>query len=477
MDPEEFRSAAHELVDWIADFRTRLPDLPVQTSAGPGDVRRALPASPPDGREPLANLLSDLEQVVVPGLTHIQHPRYFGWFPANASLASVLGDIASSGIGALGISWQSAPALTEVEEVVCDWMRQLAGLPDEWKGTIHDTASVACLVALLCAREHASGHSQERSGLQGESAPLVVYTTEQAHSSVSKAALLAGFGRDNLRLVATDPRTHAMSADAFAAAVDADIAAGRVPAAVVATIGTTGTTAVDPLSEMVEIARRPGAELWVHVDAAMAGSALLLPECRPMFDGLDEADSMSWNPHKWIGTILDTSLYYTRRPDHLIRVMSTNPSYLRSAADGDVTQYRDWGIPLGRRFRALKLWFHLRIDGVDAIRERMRRDIANANWLADQVDSAPEWEVVAPVRLQTVCVLHRPSGLDGEELDRHTLAWVDSVNSSGAALLTPSVLDRRWMVRVSIGAEGTERADVESVWRLMQEAAGSERTD
>jgi aromatic-L-amino-acid/L-tryptophan decarboxylase len=475
MDPEEFRSAAHELVDWIADFRTRLPNLPVQTSAGPGQVRRALPATPPDGREPLASLLSDLDEVVVPGLTHVQHPRYFGWFPANASLASVLGDIASSGIGALGISWQSAPALTEVEEVVCDWMRQLAGLPDDWTGTIHDSASVACLVALLCAREQASGHSQERGGLQGEPAPLVVYTMDQAHSSVSKAALLAGFGRDNLRLVATDPRTHAMSADAFATAVDADVAAGRVPAAVVATIGTTGTTAVDPLSDIVDIARRPGAEMWVHVDAAMAGSALLLPECRPLFAGLDGADSMSWNPHKWIGTILDTSLYYTRRPDHLVRVMSTSPSYLRSAADGDVTQYRDWGIPLGRRFRALKLWFHLRIDGVDAIRDRMRRDIANAQWLADQVGSEPGWEVVAPVRLQTVCVRHRPSDADGEELDRHTLAWVDAVNSSGAALLTPSLLDGRWMVRVSIGAEATERADVELLWRLMQEAAGSER--
>ena len=474
MDPEEFRSAAHELVDWIVDFRTRLPDLPVQTSTRPGDVRRALPASPPDGREPLANVLSDLDRVVVPGLTHVQHPRYFGWFPANASLASVLGDIASSGIGALGISWQSAPALTEVEEVVCDWMRQLAGLSDDWQGTIHDTASVACLVALMCAREQASTHSQERGGLQGEPSPLVVYTTDQAHSSVSKAALLAGFGRDNLRLVATDPRTHAMSAEALAAMIDADRAAGRVPAAVIATIGTTGTTAVDPLSEIVATARRPGGpQLWVHVDAAMAGSALLLPECRPMFDGLDQADSMSWNPHKWIGTILDTSLYYTRRPDHLVRVMSTNPSYLRSAADGDVTQYRDWGIPLGRRFRALKLWFHLRIDGVDSIRDRLRRDIANARWLAEQVDAEPEWEVAAPVWLQTVCVRNRPPGLDGEDLDRHTLAWVDAVNSSGKALLTPSVLDDRWMVRVSIGAEATERADVAAVWQLMRDSASA----
>jgi aromatic-L-amino-acid/L-tryptophan decarboxylase len=471
MTPEEFRTAAHELVDWIADFRTRLPELPVQTAVEPGDVRRALPSSPPTSTDPLAAILSDLDDVVVPGLTHVQHPRYFGWFPANASLSSVLGDIASSGLGSLGISWQSAPALTEVEEVVCDWMRQLAGLDDDWKGTIHDTASVACLVALLCAREQASQHSQERGGLQAAPAPLVVYATDQAHSSVPKAALLAGFGRDNLRLVDSDPQTHSMLPDALASAVRSDAAAGRVPAAVVVSIGTTGTTAVDPLAEIVPIAQAAG--MWVHVDAAMAGSALLLPERRDMFDGLDRADSLSWNPHKWMGTILDTSLYYTRRPDHLVRVMSTSPSYLRSAADGDVTQYRDWGIPLGRRFRALKLWFHLRLDGVDAIRDRLRRDLENARWLAEQVDAAPDWEVVAPVALQTVCVRHRPKGLDGAALDAHTLAWVEAVNASGQALLTASMLDGRWMVRVSVGAEPTERSDVAHVWDLMQRAATS----
>jgi aromatic-L-amino-acid/L-tryptophan decarboxylase len=469
MTPEEFRAAAHDLVDWIADFRERLPDLPVQTAVAPGDVRRALPSVPPGSTDDLGALLADLDEIVVPGLTHVQHPRYFGWFPANASLASVLGDIASSGIGALGISWQSAPALTEVEEVVCDWMRQLAGLSEDWTGTIHDTASVACLVALLCAREQASQHSQARGGLQAEAAPLVVYTTDQAHSSVAKAALLAGFGRDNLRQVATDPKTHAMSVDALAAAVRDDADAGRVPAAVVVSIGTTATTAVDPLVDIVPIAQAAG--MWVHVDAAMAGSALLLPERRAMFEGLDGADSLSWNPHKWMGTILDTSLYYTRRPDHLVRVMSTNPSYLRSVADGEVTQYRDWGIPLGRRFRALKLWFHLRLDGVDAIRDRLRRDLANAEWLTEQVATAPDWEVVAPVSLQTLCVRHRPDGLDGAALDAHTLAWVDAINRSGAALLTPSMLDGQWMVRVSIGAESTERSDVAQVWELMQAAA------
>jgi aromatic-L-amino-acid decarboxylase len=237
----------------------------------------------------------------------------------------------------------------------------------------------------------------------------------------------------------------------------------------VVNVGTTGTTAVDPLAEIVPLARRY--RMWVHVDAAMAGSALLLPEMRWLVGGVEGADSLTWNPHKWLGTVLDCSLLYVADPAHLIRVMSTNPSYLRSAADGEVTQYKDWGIPLGRRFRALKLWFHLRLDGVEAIRARLRRDLDNARWLADQVSSAPGWRVLAPVSLQTVVLRHEPAGLDAGRLDAHTLAWVDSVNASGTALVTPSLLDGRWSVRVSIGAERTERSDVEELWRLLQQAA------
>jgi aromatic-L-amino-acid decarboxylase len=469
MTPEEFRAAAHELVDWIADFRARVPELPVQTSVGPGDVRRALPADPPSAPEPLAALLDDLDQVIVPGLTQVQHPRHFGWFPSNASLSSVLGDFTSSGLGALGITWQSAPALTELEEVCCDWLRRLCGLSEQWFGTIHDTASTAALVAMLCARERASKYSQLGGGLQAAPSPLVVYASDQAHSSVPKAVLLAGFGHDNLRLVETDPGTHAMSTQALADAITSDVEAGRVPAAVIVSIGTTGTTAIDPLREIAELVRPYG--VWVHVDAAMAGSALLLPECRSLFDGLEQADSLSWNPHKWMGTILDVSLFYTRDPDHLVRVMSTSPSYLRSSVDGAVTQYKDWGIPLGRRFRALKLWFHLRLDGVEAIQARLRRDLSHAQWLAREVESTADWRVLAPVPLQTVCVRHEPPGLDGPALDEHTLRWVDAINHSGRAFLTPSVLDGRWMVRVSIGVESTEAADVAALWELMQSEA------
>jgi aromatic-L-amino-acid decarboxylase len=257
------------------------------------------------------------------------------------------------------------------------------------------------------------------------------------------------------------------------------VADGRRPAAVVVNVGTTGTTAVDPLAQIVPLARQHG--VWVHVDAAMAGSALLLPEMRWLVDGVEGADSLTWNPHKWLGTVLDCSLLYVADPGHLIRVMSTNPSYLRSAVDGEVTQYKDWGIPLGRRFRALKLWFHLRLDGVEAIRARLRRDLDNARWLAEQVSSTPGWRVLAPVNLQTVVLRHEPAGvvtdsgavLDAGALNAHTLSWVDAVNASGAALVTPSMLDGTWSVRVSIGAERTGRHDVEELWRLLRQAAQS----
>jgi aromatic-L-amino-acid decarboxylase len=298
---------------------------------------------------------------------------------------------------------------------------------------------------------------------------MVVYTTAEAHSSVAKAALLAGFGGDNLREVDTDPQSRAMDPAALAAVVAADIAAGRRPAAAVATVGSTGVAAFDPVAEIAAVTGQHG--IWLHVDAAMAGSAMLLPECRALWDGVEDADSIAWNPHKWMGTILDCSLVYWRDSEHLVRVMSTNPSYLRSAADGEATQFRDWGIPLGRRFRALKLWYHLGIDGIEAIRERLRRDLDNAQWFAKQVEADADWRVLAPVALQTVCIRHQPAGLEGEALDRHTLDWVGRINRSGEAFMSPSQLDGRWMVRVSIGVEATTRNHLEQLWSLLRETA------
>lgn len=471
MTPDEFRTAGHALIDWIADYREQIPQLPVRAQVKPGDVREALPEQAPENPEDFATLLADLDRVVVPGVTQVQHPMHFGWFPSNASLASVLGDIASSGMGTLGISWESCPALTEVEEVMCDWMRQLTGLSEQWHGTIHDTASTACVTAMILAREKATQLSKNHGGLQSVSAPLVVYSTSQAHSSIAKAVQLAGFGNDNLRYIEEDPYTRAMQAEALSDAIKEDLAAGRIPAGIVCSVGATGTTAMDPVAAIARIARQHG--VWLHVDAAMAGSAMLLPECRHLWEGIEQADSLAWNPHKWMGTILDTALFYVRDIDHLERVMSTNPAYLRSTADGEATQYRDWGIPLGRRFRALKLWFHLRLDGIDAIRDRLRRDLDNAQWFQEQVEAADDWELLAPVDLQTVCIRHVPKDeqgecVRGEELDQHTLDWVGRINASGVAFMSPSVLDGRWMVRVSIGVEATTREHLERLWELLQ---------
>jgi aromatic-L-amino-acid decarboxylase len=467
--PEEFRAAAHELVDWIADRRISVEERPVRPDIEPGDLVAALPTAPPVDPEAAASVLADLDAIVAPGVTEVQHPMHFGWFPSNASLSSILGDMASSGLGSLGISWESSPALTEVEEVVVDWMRQLCGLSDEWHGVIQDTASTACMVAMLAARERATDHAQTSAGVLGFGKRLAVYTTDQAHSSVRKAALLAGFAADDIRVIDTDPWTRAMLPDALVAQLDADVADGIVPAVVVASSGSTGTTAFDPLPALADAAEAHGA--WFHVDAAMAGAALLLPERRGQFDGIERADSISWNPHKWMGTILDCSLMYLRDPEHLIRVMSTNPSYLRSTIGGEATQYRDWGIPLGRRFRALKLWFQLRIDGIEAIQTRLRRDLDNAAWLASEIEGLAGWDVIAPVALQTVCIRHTPDGLEGDALSEHNLAIAQRINASGEAFLSPSLLDGMWMIRVSVGVQGTERRHVERLLELLQRSA------
>lgn len=466
MTPEEFRQAGYQLIDWIADYRARLAALPVMSPVAPGEVRAQLPPAPPEQPEPFAGILHDLDTIIVPGVSHWQHPSFFGYFPANSELASVLGDYISTGLGIIGLSWQSSPALSEVEEVVTDWMRQMVGLSEAWSGVIQDTASTSTLLALLCARERATDYSLARGGLQAEPRPLVVYTSPHSHSSVEKAALLAGFGRVNVRTIATDA-SYAMRADALVEAIAADRAAGVQPCAIVATTGTTATTALDPIDAIGEIAQREG--LWLHVDAAMAGSAMILPECRWMWQGIERANSLVLNTHKWLGVAFDCSLYFVRDTQHLVRVMSTNPSYLQTAVDDQVKNLRDWGIPLGRRFRALKLWCLIREQGVAGLQARLRRDIANAQWFAAQVRATPGWRVLAPVPLQTICIRHEPAGLAGAALDAHTQAWAERANRSGSVYLTPAKLDGQWMVRISIGALPTERAHVEALWTLLQQ--------
>ena len=474
MDANEFRRFAHQLVDWVADYRETLEERQVMSPARPGEIKARFPRTPPAQGGRLAEGVAQLATHVMPGITHWNHPSFFAYFPSNSSYASVLADLVISGIGAQGMSWQTSPAATEVEEVMMDWLRQMVGLSEAWTGVIHDTASTATLCALLCARERSSGYAQDRGGLQGGGAPLVVYASVEGHSSIEKAALLAGFGREHLRLIPTDG-DHAMRADALAAAIAADVAAGRKPCAIVAAVGTTGTTAVDPVAAAAALAKQHGA--WLHVDAAMAGTAMVLPECRWMWQGVEDADSVVFNPHKWMGVGFDLSAYYVRDPEHLVRVMSTNPSYLRTAQDGEVKNFRDWHIQLGRRFRALKLWFFLLDVGVDGLQARLRRDLDNARWLGLEVDAAAGagWQRVAPVHLQTVCMRHVPAALAGDEaaLAAHNLDIARRVNTSGAAYLTPSLLAGRQILRVSIGAETTERRHVEAVWRLLQDAAAA----
>lgn len=465
MTPEEFRRIGHRVVDWIADYRTGIASRPVRSRCTPGEVRGRLPSSPPQTGEPLDALLLDLDETILPGITHWQHPSFYSYFPANATLASAIGDFLSTGLGVIGLNWQASPALTELELLMADWMRQMTGLSPRWTGAIHDTASTATLVALLCARERSTSFSMQRGGLQQEPHPLVVYASSESHSSVLKAALLAGFGRERVRAIAVD-EAFALDALALRKTLARDKEHGLIPCAIVATTGTTSSTALDPVEAMADLAGEYGC--WLHIDAAMAGSAMILPECRWMWAGVERADSIVLNPHKWLGAVFDSSLYYVRDVEHLVRVMSTNPSYLRTAADEQAVNLRDWNIPLGRRFRALKLWALIRSEGVAGLQARLRRDLANAGWLAAQVDGAKGWERIAPVPLQTVCVRHRPPGLEGEALDRHTLAWLERLNRSGDAFLNATILGGHWAVRVSIGAEATERTHVAALWERMQ---------
>ena len=472
MNPEEFRRAGHELIDWIADYRVRVTrgEFPVMARTTPGTLRDALPKTPPQDPEEFAAIRRDLDTLILPACTHWQDPRFYGFFPSNGLPAAVLGDLVSTGLGQLGLNWQASPALTELEEVCLDWWRQMLGLSPAWSGVIQDTASTATLVALVCARERASNFAVLLAGLSQAPGRLVIYVSSQSHSSVEKAALLAGFGRAHLRSIEVDANFD-MRADALARAITADRLDGCTPCAIVATCGSTATTSFDPIAQISAIAQRE--KIWLHVDAAMAGSAMILPECRGLWEGVEGADSLVVNPHKWLGVSMDCSTYFVRDPQFLVRVMSTNPSFLQTAVDGQVNNYRDWGIPLGRRMRALKLWFVIRDQGVSGLQARIRRDLGHAQWLAMEVAREPQWKRLAPVRLQTLVLRHEPPGLDADALDAHTRAWVQAVNESGEAYLTPALIDGRWAARVSFGAANTEHEHALDLWRLMREKAAN----
>jgi aromatic-L-amino-acid/L-tryptophan decarboxylase len=461
MTPDEFRRHGHELVDWLAAYFERVGELPVQAPVAPGETAARLPERAPEAGEPFEALLRDLDEVVVPGTTHWGHPGWFAYFPANTSGPSVLAELVTAGLGMQGMLWSTSPAATEIEWRVLDWLVDLLGLPSSWKvaegpggGVIQLSASDATHVVHVVARERAVA-----AGARTDD--LVAYASEQAHSSVEKGARVAGFR--HLRLLEVDG-AFALRPQALVRAVAEDRAAGRVPAIVTSAIGTTGTTAIDPVAEVEAIAQREG--LWHHVDAAYAGSAMILPELRVHQAGAEEADSYTFNPHKWMFTNFDCNVLWVADRAPLVQTLSILPPYLRNAASetGAVVDYRDWQVPLGRRFRALKLWWVLRSYGAEGIRARIREHVAWAQELAVRVRAHPRLELVAPVPFGLVCFAHA----DG---DAATDRVADAINATGTLLVTPSVVGHRRFVRVSIGATRTTWEDVERLWRVVEASA------
>ena len=468
MQPDEFRRHAHELVDWMADYLDGVSKLPVTPGVEPGDIARRLPSSPPERGEPFGQLFADFQSIVMPGMTHWNHPGWFAYFPGNNSPPSILAEMLTATLGAQCMSWATSPAATELEQVTMDWLRQMLGLPETFVGVIQDTASTATLVALLSARERSSGYASGEHGM-ADAGRLTVYASAQAHSSVIKGVRLAGYGLDQLRLIPVDT-DYAMRPDALADAVSADLASGLRPACVVATIGTTSSTAVDPLPAIGEVCRRHG--IWLHVDAAYAGTAAIVPELRHYFDGLEKADSLVFNPHKWMLVNFDCSAYYVRDLQALLRTFSITPEYLRTAQDQQVVNFRDWGIQLGRRFRALKIWFVLRSYGVEGLRAMVRGHIALAQELAERIRRSSNFELMAPVPFGLVCFRFHPSGArDPSVLDQLNRELLRRVNASGRVHLTHTELDERFVIRMVIGQRLTARQHVDEAWDLIQGAA------
>jgi aromatic-L-amino-acid decarboxylase len=466
MTPEEFRLSGYAVVDWIARYMEELEDYPVLSPARPGEIRARLPPRAPEAGEPLEAMLRDLDEIVLPGVTHWQSPNFFAYFSANASAPAILGDLVSSGLGVQGMLWATSPAATELETHVLDWLVEMLDLPEEFSsrssggGVIQDTASSAALCALLAARERVSDFQINQRGVDR---PLVAYASAQAHSSIEKAVKVAGIGRENLTLIDVDER-YAMRPQALVEAIRADKEVGRIPFFVAATVGTTSSSAIDPLKAIGEICR--GHHLWLHVDAAYAGSAAVCPELRFIHDGVELATSYCFNPHKWLLTNFDCDVFYVADRATLIRTLSVLPEYLKNRAteSGAVLDYRDWHVPLGRRFRALKLWFVIRHYGVEGLRRHIRRHVALAKEFATWVEEDARFELAAPVPLSLVCFRH----VGGDEVNQRLM---DRLNASGEIYLTHTKLDDKLTLRLAICGTYTEHRHVEQAWRLIREAA------
>jgi aromatic-L-amino-acid/L-tryptophan decarboxylase len=466
MSPDDFRKYGHALVDWLADYEARVESLPVLAQVAPGQIRAALPAQPPEQGEPFDRILADVDRILLPGVTHWQSPNFFAFFPANNSGPSILGELLSAGLGVQGMLWATSPACTELETHVLDWVAAMLGLPERFRsngpggGVIQDSASSAVLCALLAARERATSF---QTNLRGSDGRLVAYASTQAHSSVEKAMGVAGLGRHNLRLIGVDEH-FALRPDALARQIRQDREAGFVPCFVGATIGTTSSNAIDPIPDIGRICREEG--LWLHVDGAMSGTAALCPEHRHHQAGLEMADSYAFNPHKWMFTNFDCDCFYVADRAVLIHTLSVLPEYLKNQAtqSGAVIDYRDWHVPLGRRFRALKLWFVIRHYGVEGLRYHIRRHIELAQTFAAWVRADPGFELVVPPPLNLVCFRHRA----GDEFNR---ALLEQLNASGRLYLTHTRLNDRYTLRLCVGQTHTEAEHVQRAWDQIRQTA------
>jgi aromatic-L-amino-acid decarboxylase len=464
MSPEEFRRQGHAVVDWIADYHSRIESFPVLSRAKPGEIRSMLPAKPPEQGEPFDQILGDMERVVLPGITHWQSPNFYAYFPSNSSGPAILGELLSAGLGVQGMLWSTSPACTEVETHVLDWLVPMLGLPEKFLstssggGVIQDTASSACLCALLAARERTTQFASNHKGGNGR---LVAYCSTQTHSSIEKAMKVAGMGSDNLRQIEVD-KNFAMRPDALARQIESDIKAGLLPSFVCATVGTTSSCAVDPVREIARICHDHN--LWLHVDSAMSGTAALCPEFRFINDGVEFADSYNFNPHKWMFTNCDCSVLYVADRKHLIQTLSVLPEYLRNQAteSGAVIDYRDWHIPLGRRFRSLKLWFVIRHYGIEGLQHHIREHVRLAQQFADWVRDDSRIELAAPAQLNLVCFRLRAG-------DSATQLVMDRLNASGDLYLTHTKLDGKFTLRFCVGQTNTQARHVEHAWQRIQQ--------
>ena len=471
MDPEEFRQYGKEVVDWMADYLKNTEKYPVLSPVKPGDIKRQLPSAPPTSPENMDAILADFNRIILPGITHWNHPGFFAYFSITGSPPGILGEMLSTVLNVNGMLWRTSPSATELEEVVLDWMRQMLGLPSEFQGVITDTASISTLVALTAAREAIHKRIREK-GLAGRAdiPRLRLYCSEHTHSSIDKAAIVLGIGQEGVRKIPSDVE-FCMRADALTIAIEEDKKNGWLPFAAVATVGTTSTTSIDPVPAIADICRRE--KIWLHVDAAYGGVAAIVPEMRFVLDGCDRADSFVTNPHKWLFTPIDCSLLYTRHVDILKQAFSLVPEYLKTT-ESNVNNYMDWGVQLGHKFRALKLWFVIRSFGVDGIVSHLRAHCRLAREFASWVDADKDFERLAPVPFSVVCFRYHPEGISDEsKLEQLNTQIIESINATGEVFLSHTKLNGRYALRIAIGNLATTEKHVTRVWELVKEISSS----